>query len=253
MFRTMRRDSLGLAVCLLILCCGGLGAAPFIDSSTLDVRAILPPPPKPGSEQYRKDTGFLKDARAVSTKGQFDRGMTASHDSVFDYAETLGPWFNAGNLPLTTKLFVKVDGETEAAIERAKRTFKRKRPPTWKETGQGENKNGFSYPSGHTTRAFVWAILLSDAFPEETKALYLQARRKAWYRVILGRHFPDDVHAGKVYGKFLAGQFLQSRAFRKEWGEVCQEMRKARLGNAPASPALPPRTASPDANGIKSQ
>jgi len=202
--------------------------AAFIDPAGYNIESIIPAPPQPGTEQYRIDTGFLKDARATSTQGQIDRAMTASHDSVWDYAESLGSWLNSRDLPKTTALFKEVDQETKQAIEIAKHYFTRSRPLYWRETGDPEKSNGYSYPSGHTTRAFVWAVLLSDAFPDMTKEIHRQAREKAWYRVILGRHFPADVRAGKIYGKFLAQQFLKSPEFQKEWPDVVAEMRAAR-------------------------
>jgi acid phosphatase (class A) len=212
-----------IAVGVLVPC----AEASYINPLAYDLPAIIPPPPQPGSPEYRMDSGFLKNARATATKGQMERGIKASHDGVFDYAQTLGPWFNAKNLPLTAALFKQVTHETKDAIELAKHYYARTRPKTWKETGDPEKSDGYAYPSGHTTRAFVWANLLADAFPEQRKALHTQARQKAWYRVILGRHFPADVRAGKLYGQFLAKEFLNSPDFRKPWGAAVLEMRAA--------------------------
>lgn len=218
-----------LAAALLVLTASPaiLRATPFIDPASIAIDAILPPPPAPGSDRYKMDMGFLKNARATATRKQMARGIKASHDSVFDYSETLGPWFNARNLPLSAALFKEVTAESKVAIERAKQHFARTRPETWKETGDPEKSNGYAYPSGHTTRAYVWATLLVNALPEYKKSLHLQARQKAWYRVILGRHFPADIHAGKLYGDYLGQQFLKSAEFQKEWPAVVKEIGEA--------------------------
>jgi len=228
--RFSRYLSVTAATLLMLLGSGAfaLQAAPFIVPKSLDIPAILPPPPAPGSEEYRIDTGFLKNARAAATQEQIARGNKASHDSVFDFSETLGEWFNPKDLPKTAALFEKVTDESKAAIELAKQYFARTRPESWKESGDKENSNGYAYPSGHTTRAFVWANLLANTFPKETQALHKQARQKAWYRVILGRHFPADVRAGKLYGQFLAKEFLKSPAFLAHWPKACKEMQDAR-------------------------
>jgi len=207
------------------------GAAAFIHPASINLSAVIPPAPQPGTEEYRIDTGYLKDARSTSTQSQIDQAKTASHDSVFDYADTLGSWFNNRNLPKTAALFTKVDKETKESIELAKHHFERARPLSWHETGDQEKSNGYSYPSGHTTRAFVWAELLSNAFPDRTAQLHRQARQKSWYRVILGRHYPADVRAGKLYGKFLAGEFLKSPDFQKRWSAACEEMHSVRRAN----------------------
>lgn len=225
-----------------------LAAAPFLNTGSIPVASILRPPPQPGTPEYKTDISFLKNARATATKKQMLRGIIASHDGVFDYAQTLGPWFNAKNLPVTAALFTQITSETKEAIELAKTYFARTRPETWKETGDPEKSNGYAYPSGHTTRAFVWADLLADALPDMKKALHLQARQKAWYRVILGRHFPDDVHAGKLYGTYLAAQFLKSPEFQKEWPAAVAEMKRVRK----QSQKTPPHPLAQDApNNLK--
>jgi acid phosphatase (class A) len=227
----------------VILLLGGtsseLRAKPFINSDSLDVAGILPPPPISNTAEARADNAYIKYSNAAATESQKILGIAASRDSVFDYSQTLGIWFNPKILPKTAALFQKVTTETKSAIEIAKNHFKRTRPEMWKETGDPEKSDGYCYPSGHTTRAYVWSNLLANAFPDQTKPLHLQARQKAWYRVILGRHYPSDIRAGKTYGTFLAQQFLKSPAFHCEWEAACAEMKKARTETVPPSSFQP--------------
>ena len=216
-----------------------LHANPFIYPAKIDVAAILPPPPASHSPEAKIDNAYIKYSSAAATYNQKLLGIAASKDSVFDYSLTLGIWFRPKVLPKTAALFQKVTAETDDAIEVAKNHFKRIRPDTWKETGDPEKSDGYSYPSGHSTRAYVWSTLLANAFPDQIKALHLQARQKAWYRVILGRHYPSDVRAGKTYGTFLANQFLKDPGFQIEWKEACAEMRRER------SDAIPPASFKP--------
>jgi acid phosphatase (class A) len=213
--------------------------ATFIDPISIDVAKILPPPPKANSAEARADNSYIKYSSAAATDNQKLLGIAASRDSVFDYSQTLGLWFNPKILPKTAALFQKVTNETKDAIELAKNHFKRIRPDMWKVTGDPEISDGYCYPSGHTTRAYVWSTLLANAFPDQRKALHLQARQKAWYRVILGRHYPSDVRAGKTYGTFLANKFLKDPAFQAAWTAACSEMKKAR------AEAIPPASFNP--------
>lgn len=199
---------------------------PFLDPRSLDLSAILPPPPVTGSPEARSDSSYLKFSGAAAPPIQKLLAIEASRDGVFDYSQTLGPWFNPTVLPKTAALFSEVSEETNKAIELAKNHFKRIRPDQWKETGDPDKSDGYCYPSGHTTRAYVWSTLLANAFPDQAKELHFQARQKAWYRVILGRHYPSDVRAGKTYGRYLAKQFLKNAGFQREWKDACAEMRK---------------------------
>ena len=205
----------------------------FVNPASLDIERILPPPPLPNTQEAKIDNSYIRYAAAAATDNQILLGIAASRDSVFDYSQTLGIWFSPKVLPKTAALFSKVTEDTKIAIELAKNHFKRARPATWRQTGDTETSDGYCYPSGHTTRAYVWANLLANALPDEKKALHHQARQKAWYRVSLGRHYPSDVRAGKNYGAFLASQFLNNQEFQREWPAVCDEIRNARAEAMP--------------------
>lgn len=62
----------------------------------------------------------------------------------------------------------------------------------------------FSFPSGHTTGAFMMAALVSVFFPAATLPLYLWAGVVGMSRVMLRVHFISDVLAGIVLGSAIA-------------------------------------------------
>ena len=187
---------------------------PTIDD--LIITQIVGYPPIEESVEALEDEAARAAAYDNATKEETWNAVR-SEDSIFSYAYTLGSDFNAKNLPKTNALFRKIDDDARLAVHVAKYIFQRRRPL---------NSNGFAYPSGHSTRAFIWESLLSMAFPGEEAKLYNQAKVKAWNRVILGRHYPADVEAGETYGIYLTQKFLENASFKKEWAEVCQEIQK---------------------------
>lgn len=199
----------------------------FLNVHSMNFFKILPSPPKPDSKRQVEDKELLHDAMATRTKKQVSKATIATKDSVFDYAAVLGPGFNPAKYPQMAKLFEKIRDDATVAIHSAKNTFHRARPDTWT-PAQDEDKNkkqrGYAYPSGHSTRAFLWATLLCHLFPAQQKEINTQARQKAWNRVVLGRHYPNDVYAGEVYGKYLAEEFLKDPKFEQEWAEIVKEM-----------------------------
>lgn len=69
----------------------------------------------------------------------------------------------------------------------------------------------FSFPSGHTTAAFLFATLASHSFPEFTGIWFSWAVAVGLSRLLLGVHYPGDIIAGAVIGTALA-HFVRSNA-----------------------------------------
>jgi len=205
----------------------------FFKTTYIDLSAIyndlamgviedLLPPPVEGTVEAEDDQNLRLNVYDDATKKQIHEAKE-SDDSIFAYSYTLGDKFSAHHLPKTKALFDKVDDDVRLAIYIAKRFYGRRRPM---------HSSGYSYPSGHSTRAFLWDTLLAEVFPNDQVALDNQAKRKAWNRVILGRHYPADLYAGKAFGTYLTQKLLENPAFQKEWPAVEQEM-KACIGANP--------------------
>jgi len=62
----------------------------------------------------------------------------------------------------------------------------------------------FSFPSGHTSAAFLVATLVSAFYPALAPLLFGWAIMVGMARVILGVHFPTDTLIGAVMGSTLA-------------------------------------------------
>ena len=58
----------------------------------------------------------------------------------------------------------------------------------------------FSFPSGHTSAAFMMATLLGFYFPPLIIPLYCWATAVGCSRVVLGVHFPSDILVGALLG-----------------------------------------------------
>lgn len=87
-----------------------------------------------------------------------------------------------------------------------KQFVRRNRPPDaipgFKSIVEATDK--FSFPSGHTSAAFLMASLLAAYFPATVWFMYPWACCVAWSRVMLGVHFPFDTLAGATLGTSIA-------------------------------------------------
>lgn len=66
----------------------------------------------------------------------------------------------------------------------------------------------FSFPSGHSSAAFLFAGFLAIALPGLAPVFFMWAAMVAASRVMLGVHFPGDVVVGAAMGLF-ASQLLK--------------------------------------------
>lgn len=83
-----------------------------------------------------------------------------------------------------------------------KEGFKRNRPSECLPDIKGMVVPGdqFSFPSGHTSAAFLVATVLTSCFPGTAPFIYIWAALVACSRVCLGVHFPSDTFAGAILG-----------------------------------------------------
>lgn len=83
-----------------------------------------------------------------------------------------------------------------------KNGFKRNRPTAALENYRSViiPSDKFSFPSGHTSAAFVMATLLGHFYPSLLLPLYAWAALVGFSRVTLGVHFPTDTLVGSAMG-----------------------------------------------------
>jgi acid phosphatase (class A) len=188
----------------------------FLNPGAVDVRKILPPPPAPDSPAGRADLETVLQMQAARAAEQVAWAKFIEEDDVFKNDRVLGGWWSAKNLPETAAFFAKVDADLGGLG--AKKLFARLRPPFADARVHPcvHVPDSSSYPSGHALRAWLWAGLLAEIFPEWREPLAERARAVCWGRVIGGAHFPSDTTAGKVLADGVVAALLKNPAVRAE-------------------------------------
>ena len=207
-----------------------LGAEPYITSKTMDVASLMQPPPVKGSPADVADMRAVLDAQAGASDARKAQALTDSSENIsVIFGDVLGPKFVAAGLPATGKLFDRIGVSETGTLDPAKPVFGRVRPwlanpevKTYAKPGKTP-----SYPSGHTTRVAIDAIVLAVLVPEKQREIWARAEDYADSRIIGGMHYPTDVQAGWRSGTAIAAVLFQQPEFRADLDTAKTELRAA--------------------------
>lgn len=119
-------------------------------------------------------------------------------------------FFMINNNWLAIKVMFFAFGTERIAYYALKNLLKRNRPPQIIDgfTSVIEPSDQFSFPSGHTSAAFLMLGIMSFFVPWLTIPFLFWALLVGFSRVILGVHFPTDCFAGAIMGYLLSQAWL---------------------------------------------
>jgi acid phosphatase (class A) len=239
----MKKKPLAIALMLMTPLLGVTANAHASDHYLSDaqvnaVMAALPAPSAPGSAEDLADRAATDRAFAARSTADFSQARQEEKFDAFSFAPVVGDGFRADKLPHVAALFKEAENETKEAVDLSKNHWKRPRPcPPASACAldpQAAAKKSFGYPSGHSSRATVDAILLAQLFPQDADALLQHARDIGWRRVVKGVHTLQDIYAGREFGQALATDMLASPMLQHDLAAAREELRAA--GFAPKSP-----------------
>lgn len=225
----MRRSFTSLALGWLVLASAGACAAQgYLGDGALDLRQLLPPPPAAGSPEDRRDLAAVLELQRARTPAEVARAQADQLVSVFRFADVLGGKFRAEDLPKTAAFFKRLTRDGNTAWDVAKRHWQRPRPFLASPEVQPvlDRPGSFSYPSGHSAAAWLWASVLGQMVPEKRYEIYARAREFARNRVVGGVHYPTDDEAGALTGITVAALLMQSPAFQADLADATIELRR---------------------------
>lgn len=197
--------------------------------SQVSLVRVLAPPPVPGSEASQKDVHGVLKAQQHLTPQRVQSVQNDACESVFRFADVMGPNFTPDKLPFANGFFERVFFDSDREVRIAKEHFQRERPfvddPRVKRLL--EQSPNYSYPSGHSTFAYTVAILLADMVPEKAVAIFDRANVYADNRFVAGVHFPGDVLAGRISAAVIDNAFFHNPRFLTDYERARLEVRQA--------------------------
>ena len=164
------------------------------------IKRLLGDYPRPGSPEEIADLQTMLIWQNKRTTEDCNVGDAQADDTSVRaiFSDNNGP-ISPDEADRLDTLLLKKKLSAGANIFLAKAVYKRPRPYD----AHSEIKpcialeTTYSFPSGHTTLAQFYGMLLSDMFPERALSIKKHADRSSMLRIIGGVHYPSDVVAGK--------------------------------------------------------
>ncbi len=230
-----------LSAALLLTVGGALFAGDaYLLPGQPDGIALLPPPPAAGSEEEAADLAAVRAVFKGRSAAEEARAFRHASLAFSIFAPAIGPEFRLHKLPKTRALLHEVKKEIGRPIDVPKDYWKRRRPFQMDpRLSLGYREPSFSYPSGHSTRGTVYSLVLAELFPAHKEAILQTGRDIGWDRVLIAKHFITDVFAGRVLGKAIFQDLMESPAFKRDLAAAKEEIQAAEQHSLPAQALSP--------------
>jgi acid phosphatase (class A) len=211
-----------------------------------DSLALLPPPPAPGSAQQAADLDTYKRTRALRDT---PRWALAAKDANLKFPAAASTFECALQVPISQQatpnlnmLLRRTLLDAGLATYAAKDKYQRQRPfvvekqSTCTPAEEAMLSKDGSYPSGHASLGWAWALVLVQAAPQRMDAILQRGDAFGFSRVICGVHWQSDVEAGRLIGAATVARLQTDPTFAAQVALARDEVTQAQAkGLKPSS------------------
>jgi len=203
-----------------------------------DSLALLPPPPADGSARMAADREAFDAAVAATEPGRWaqagaDAVLVFPH-SVKSYGDVLGIEIGTATTPHLAMLLQRSMADAGLGTYKAKTHYNRTRPfvvansPTCSPQDEDALRKDGSYPSGHSSIGWTWALILAEVAPDRKDALLQRGFEFGQSRVVCRVHWQSDVEAGRLMASAVMSQLQTDATFRAQLERARAEVAAAR-------------------------
>jgi len=204
--------------------------------------ALLPPPPEGASAAFANDIAVHGAAQKLRGTPRY---ALASKDADLRFPNVastfscaLGVPISEAGSPYLYMLLRRTLTDAGLATYAAKDHYNRVRPfvhfneGTCRPEDEASLRKDGSYPSGHTSIGWTWALLLTELAPERRDALLARGRAFGESRLVCNAHWQSDVLEGRAVAAGAVAQLHSDRAFNSDMKAAKREIEALRRQGA---------------------
>lgn len=203
---------------------------------------FLAPPPAAGSAAYSSDEETYRATRHLRDT---PRWLLAKLDADLTFPNAAKVFSCALGMPIAEEtsphlyiLIRRVRADASRANDKGKDLYKRRRPyVAFGDTSctPNEQHKDDSYPSGHTSIGWAWALVLAEIAPDRADGIFARGLAFGESRLVCGVHWKSDIDAGRVVGAATVSRLHASPVFAAQLALARKEIEAARMSGTKAS------------------
>lgn len=195
----------------------------------------LPTPPETTDGAFYNDFFYYQWGKTVREGETGDLALWYEGAALYlVFGDCLDITLDPETTPEIIKLAEKAVTDAKRANTNVKDYYQRKRPfatfnePSLKPETDEQEALTYSYPSGHSSRGWMFALALATVAPECTEALMLRAREFAMSRVICGHHWKSDIDASLMLTAGIFANVVVSEAYQQQLVKAREEYQQVK-------------------------
>jgi acid phosphatase (class A) len=219
--------------------------AGYLGRGLPDSLALLPAPPSTGGSAFANDKAISRAAQKLRSTPRF---ALAASDADLRFPHVASTFACALGVPISKEqsphlylLLQRTMVDAGLATYAAKDHYKRTRPfvfykeATCAPGDEAQLRDDGSFPSGHTTIGWTWALLLTELKPGNGDAVLARGRAFGENRLVCNAHWQSDVLAGRTVAAATVAMLHADADFNRDMVLARAELQMMQAsGAAPA-------------------
>ena len=193
------------------------------DENRPDGTKWLPDPPSMVGGEFANDFYFYQWGKTQREGIIGEQALWDESAELYQvFSDAMGITLSYSDTPEILLLAEASTSDAYAANKKAKNYYQRRRPfvkfnePSLKPEEDETEALEYSYPSGHSSRGWMFALVLSTVAPEKTEMLMERGRQYAINRVICGHHWKSDIDASLMLIAGIFANVVVTEAYQQQ-------------------------------------